>query len=126
MTESAIEKIKSTFTCCTQELEYKGHASENNEQEFRFSWCGTPPELLPQESGVYCLFSHKGSNIQKIGKAESKGGLRNRFRGYTNKKTEIKIASDKTDLLWKKIMMDKLLGQKLQVYYYVTPPPPKD
>ena len=115
-TISAIEKLKRAFTRYGRELEYLPDHS-------RFSWCGDAPTLsLPQESGVYCLFSHGDSRIQKVGKTEKAGGLRARFGDYTGKKTDGKIASDKTDQRWKRIMTDKLRGERLSVYYYVTVP----
>ncbi|MCA6104738.1 hypothetical protein [Bradyrhizobium australafricanum] len=112
---SAIEKLKSAFQRHGTELEYLPDQS-------RFSWCDLYAAPLPEDCGVYCLFSHDGSRIQKIGKAESRGGLRVRFRGYTGKKTDLKIANDKTDQRWKRIMTDALIGERLTLYYFVTAP----
>jgi hypothetical protein len=109
-TGSVIEKLKSTFTRYGRELEYLP-------DESRFSWCGPATPQLPEDFGVYCLFSHNGSRIQKTGKAEATGGLRARFCGYTGAKTDRKIASDKTDQRWKRIMTDSLRGKRLSVYY---------
>jgi hypothetical protein len=113
---SVIQKLKSAFTRYGRELEYRPYES-------RFSWCGDAATLsLPRESGVYCLFSHGNSRIQKVGKTEKAGGLRARFTDYTGKKTDGKIASDQTDQRWKRIMEGPLRGERLSVYYYVTPP----
>jgi hypothetical protein len=113
---SVIEKIKSAFTRHDRELEYLSDHS-------RFSWCGgVATAAIPREPGVYCLFSHDGSRIQKIGKTEKKGGLHARFGDYTGKKTESKIASDMTDRRWKRVMTNVLRGERLSVYYYVTAP----
>ena len=111
---SIIEKLKSQFTRCSAEFEYLP-------TESRFRWCGTPN--LPKECGVYCIFSHDDSRIQKIGKAERKRGLRGRFGDYTVKKTSAKLAKDSTDQLWKRAMVEGVLsGMRLGVYYYVTVP----
>jgi hypothetical protein len=90
-TVSAIEKLKNTFTRYGAELEYLP-------EQARFRWCNGDTPSLPMEHGVYCLVSHNGSRIQKIGKAEGKHSLRGRFLGYTAAKTAAKIASDRTDL----------------------------
>jgi hypothetical protein len=84
-TSVIIEKLKSEFTRCDAELEYLPAKSR---------FCGTPS--LPNECGVYCLCSLNDSVVQKIGKAEARGGLRARLSGYTAAKTEAKIASDPT------------------------------
>jgi hypothetical protein len=111
-----MEELKSKFTRYVRELEYLSDQS-------RFAWCGGASTIsMPQQPGVYCLFSHSGSRLQKIGKTESTGGLRDRFRGYTGKKTEGKIARDRTDQRWKRMMTDALRGERLSVYYYVTAP----
>lgn len=113
---SVIEKLKSAFTRYGRELEYRT-------DESRFSWCSDETTLsLPREPGVYCLLSHGDSRIQKVGKTEKTGGLRARFTDYTVKKTDRKIASDNTDQRWKRIMEGALRGERLSVYYYVTPP----
>jgi hypothetical protein len=111
-----MEQLKTAFTRYDRELEYLSDRS-------RFSWCsGTASAAIPREPGVYCLFSHGGSRIQKIGKTEKKGGLYARFGDYTGKKTESKMASDMTDQRWRRIMTGPLLGERLSVYYYVTAP----
>jgi hypothetical protein len=89
-----VETLKSAFTLYGAQLQYL-------QEETRFTWCGPAAPSLPTEHGVYCLISHNGSRIQKIGKAEGKHGLRGRFNGYTGQKTLAKIASDRTDQRWK-------------------------
>ncbi len=68
--------------------------------------------------GVYCLFSHGGTRLQKVGKADGAHGLRGRFRGYTGAKTEEKSERDPTDRLWKTVMTGSLKGERPQCVYY--------
>lgn len=112
---SVVEKIKGAFTPCSAELQYLS-------EESRFRWHDSDAPSLPREPGVYCLLSHEGTRIQKIGKAEAKGGLYSRLLGYTGAKTAAKIASDKTDQRWKRVMEGVLNGESLSVYYYATVP----
>lgn len=115
-TLSMATAIKEQFIRFDCELEYIAKDS-------RFSWCKDKSATrLPTEVGVYCLFSHRESRIQKIGKAESTGGLRARFNQYVGKKTEFKLARDQTDQRWRRIMTDQLDGKRLQLFYFLTPP----
>jgi hypothetical protein len=111
------EAIKRKFDRFGRDLQY-------DHEKFRFAWCGEAQgsRRLPTEAGVYCLFSHDASRIQKIGKTESMGGLRARFNQYTGRKTEQKLARDQTDQRWRRIMMGELNGEPLQLFYFVTPP----
>jgi hypothetical protein len=110
-----VEKLKGAFTLYGVQLQYL-------QKETRFRWCSPDTPSLPTEHGVYCLVSHGGSRIQKIGKAEGKNGLRGRFNGYTGQKTLAKIASDRTDQRWKTVMTGALHGERLSLYYYATVP----
>jgi hypothetical protein len=111
-----IERLKVAFERVDSELCYDAG-------EFRFRWSPKDPEL-PNERGVYCLLSHKGSRVQKVGKADGAYGLRGRFLGYTGKKTTEKILRDKTDQRWKAAMTGELRAQPLSVYYFITKPQP--
>jgi hypothetical protein len=110
-----VETLKKKFTLHGAELEYRA-------DKFKFAWCGNVKEKLPEVHGVYCLFSHGGTRLQKIGKADGKRGLRGRFRGYTGAQTEEKSEADRTDRLWKTVMNGNLRDQRLSVYYFETPP----
>jgi hypothetical protein len=110
-----VETLKRKFTRHGAELEYRV-------DKFKFAWCGDVKEKLPEVHGVYCLFSHSGTRLQKIGKADGKRGLRGRFRSYTGAKTEEKSEADRTDRLWKTVMTGKLKDQLPSVYYFETPP----
>ena len=77
---------------------------------------------LPEVHGVYCLLSHGGTRLQKVGKADGKRGLRQRFESYTVAKSEEQSERDLTDRLWKTVMKGKLLGERLSVYYFRTLP----
>jgi hypothetical protein len=112
---SVVEAIKGAFTPCGAALQYLS-------AESRFRWHGSDVRSLPREPGVYCLLSHGSTRIQKIGKAEAKGGLYSRLLGYTGARTAAKIASDKTDQRWKRVMEGVLNGENLSVYYYPTVP----
>lgn len=114
-TSPIIEKVKSVFTRHSAELEYLP-------DHYRFSWSGTSRSALPREPGVYCLFSHEGERIQKIGKTENERGLHGRFADYTSKKTERRLLADRTDQRWRRIMTCALHGERLSLYYYVTAP----
>jgi hypothetical protein len=111
-----IEKVKLKFQRADAVLEYRA-------EEFRFGWSPSDPKLT-KECGVYCLLSHGETRVQKVGKGDGETGLNGRLRGYTNKKTEQKANSDPTDRLWRTVMMEKekLLGQPLSFYYFVTEP----
>jgi hypothetical protein len=109
------EALKRKFTLHGAELEYL-------EDQFRFVWRGEAEDKLPTVHGVYLLFSHGGTRLQKVGKADGKTGLRGRSRGYTSVKTEDKSERDATDRLWKTAMKKQLLGQRLSFYYFETPP----
>jgi hypothetical protein len=110
-----VETLKKKFTLHGAELKYL-------EDEFRFAWCRNVKEKLPEVHGVYCLFSHGGTRLQKVGKADGAHGLRGRFRSYTGAKTEEKSERDPTDRLWKTVMKGNLKGKSLSVYYFETPP----
>ena len=90
--------------------------------ESRFCWDDATSVSLPTQSGVYFLLSHNDTKIQKIGKADGRGGLKGRLRGYTAKKTPHKINTDKTDRLWREKMTNHLLGESISVFYYETSP----
>jgi hypothetical protein len=110
-----VETLKKKFKLHGAELEYRA-------DKFKFAWCGNVNEKLPQMQGVYCLFSHGGSRLQKIGKADGASGMRGRFRSYIGAQTEEQSERDRTDRLWKTVMRGKLEGQRLSVYYFETPP----
>jgi hypothetical protein len=110
-----VEKIKSRFKRHDVELEYLADQS-------RFAWCGAAAAQLPTEHGVYCLFSHNDTRVQKIGKAEAKHGLLARLSGYTSAKTVAKIESDKTDQRWQRVMRSVLEGERLSLFYFPTVP----
>lgn len=110
-------KIKKLFTRHPHELTYDA-------EKLCFSWvyeCADRTKI-PEESGVYALFSHFGERIQKIGKADGSGGLRARFNRYTSRKTEEKLKKDPTVALWRRAMTGQLMSQNLIIYYIVTPP----
>lgn len=112
-----IENIRRKFTRHADQLEYR-------ENERRFSWVlqNGKSSNLPEQPGVYCLFSHDDQRIQKVGKADGVGGLAQRFRGYTAAKTIQKVEGDATDRRWRAAMTGGLRGQTLSIYYFVTPP----
>jgi hypothetical protein len=114
-TLAIVETLKKKFTLHGAELEYRA-------DKFKFAWCGNVEERLPETPGVYCLFSHCGTRLQKIGKADGASGLRGRFRSYIGAQTEEQSERDRTDRLWRTVMTGKLTGERLSVYYFVTRP----
>ena len=115
--DPASVKIKNLFIKHPHELKYEP-------ERLCFSWvyeCADRAKI-PEESGVYALFSHGGERIQKVGKADGSGGLRSRFNRYTAKKNEGKLNRDPTVALWYRTMTGKLIDQNLVLYYMVTPP----
>jgi hypothetical protein len=114
-TPHIVETLKKKFTRHGAQLEYRP-------DKFKFAWCGNVKERLPKVQGVYCLFSHGDTRLQKIGKADGASGLRGRFGGYTGAQTEEQSERDRTDRLWKTVMTGKLEGEILSVYYFETPP----
>jgi hypothetical protein len=115
--EPASAKIKKFFTKYPHELNY-------DPEKLCFSWVYQSQDRtkIPEESGVYALFSHSGEKIQKVGKAEGAGGLRSRFKRYTYKKNDEKLKKDPTVALWLRVMTNQLFNQKLTLYYILTPP----
>ena len=94
-----------------------------NNKNYCFEFDGSETDnKLPKLSGVYFLLSHNDSRVQKIGKAEGNQGLYQRFQNYTSKKNKGKL--DRTSELWLKVMTDpnKLKGESLSVFYYITKP----
>lgn len=114
-----VVSLKRAFTRHGTQLAYRS-------DESRFYWCNAAAPSLPIERGVYCLLSHGDTQIQKIGKADGQDGLLGRFRSYTGAKTAAKIAGDRTDQRWKRVMTGALNGERLSLYYYVTPPQPTE
>ena len=110
-----IENLRTNFTCYEAQLEYIP-------DQRRFAWSPENSELLPTHHGVYLLFSHGGSRLQKVGSAEGAGGLRQRFGNYTGARTEEKLKRDPTDQLWRRVMTGELSGERLSVYYLVVTP----
>jgi len=111
------DQILSSFTRFSSELAY-------DETNFKFYWVheDASTQTLPKAPGVYCIFSHNDTKLQKVGKADALGGLHGRFLAYTAKKTKRKLKSDATDRLWQQVMTGPLKGQKLSLYYFVTEP----
>jgi hypothetical protein len=75
----------------------------------------TPP--LTEQRGVYFLLSHNDTQIQKIGLANGKGGLRQRMRGYECLYLGNAEDIDPTVALWHRIMAGPLQGQTLSLWF---------
>lgn len=88
-----------------------------------FYWDPQKNMEIPSHPGIYFLLSDDLTAVQKIGKAEGRGGLRQRFKQYTSKKLiNGRVLTDDTDGLWFKAMKGILINKKIDVYYYTTPP----
>lgn len=110
---------KSTYLGSLEYIHDQTHA--------QFVWVDRSSEDIPSAPGIYFILSENKKlgkkTIQKIGKAEGAGGLRQRFLAYTSKKSiEGKVLKDRTDLKWYVAMSGALQGEKLQVYVFVTKP----
>ena len=75
----------------------------------------TPP--LTEQRCVYFLLSHNDTQIQKIGLANGKGGLRQRMRGYECLYLGNAEDTDPTVALWHRIMTGPLQGQTLSLWF---------
>ena len=82
----------------------------------RFTVVPTTPPLTEQR-GVYFLLSHSDTQIQKIGLANGKGGLRQRMRGYECLYLGNAEDIDPTVALWHRIMTGPLQGQTLSLWF---------
>jgi hypothetical protein len=82
----------------------------------RFTVVPTTPPLTEQR-GVYFLLSHNDTQIQKIGLANGKGGLRQRMRGYECLYLGNAEDIDPTVALWHRIMTGPLQGQTLSLWF---------
>ncbi len=74
-----------------------------------------PP--LTEQKGVYFLLSHDNTQIQKVGLANGKGGLRQRMRGYECLYLCNAEDTDPTVALWHRIMRGPLQGQRLSLWF---------
>ena len=75
----------------------------------------TPP--LTTQRGVYFLLSHNNTQIQKVGLANGKGGLRQRMRGYECLYLGNAEDTDPTVAFWHRIMTGPLQGQTLSLWF---------
>ena len=82
----------------------------------RFTVVPTTPPLTEQR-GVYFLLSHSDTQIQKVGLANGKGGLRQRMRGYECLYLGNAEDTDPTVALWQRIMTGPLQGQTLSLWF---------
>ena len=83
-----------------------------------FGWEWTAKEELPSEHAVYFLLSSFG--IEKVGKADGKGGLKQRFSRYL--KVNKTLKNDDTDKRWHRTMSSQdMLDQEIQIYYITFP-----
>jgi hypothetical protein len=83
-----------------------------------FGWEWTAKKELPSEHAVYFLLSSFG--IEKVGKADGKGGLKQRFSRYL--KVNKTLKNDDTDKRWHRTMSSQdMLDQEIQIYYITFP-----
>lgn len=59
---------------------------------------------LPQDRGIYFFLSHENTRLQKIGKANGQGGLRERIRKYKVLVNPEHPPADRTPLFWYRVM----------------------
>jgi hypothetical protein len=82
-----------------------------------FGWEWSEQKELPTDHAVYFLLSSFG--IEKVGKADGKRGLKQRFSRYL--KVNKTLKNDDTDKRWHRIMSQDMLGQEIQIYYITFP-----
>jgi len=83
-----------------------------------FGWEWSEQKELPTDHAVYFLLSSFG--IEKVGKADGKGGLKQRFSRYL--KVNKTLKNDDTDKRWHRTMSSQdMLDQEIQIYYITFP-----
>ena len=78
-----------------------------------------PTDGLPltEDRGVYFLLSDNLTQIQKVGKANGIGGLRQRMSDYEDGRQGAELQKP-TPALWHRVMMNQLQGNTLSLWFF--------